>query len=151
MLGRAAVRGSPDAAKTKPEVGMFSHVFVGVSDFERALAFYRAVLPSLGLEERFCEEDPPMAGWQIAAGQRPLFVIGKPYDGRAHEVGNGQMVAFLAHSRPVVDEVHAVALRSGGVCDGRPGLRPQYTPTYYGAYFRDTEGNKIAVACHSPF
>src|SRR5438270_13967489 len=25
-----------------------------------------------------------------------------------------------------------------------------FTPTYYGAYFRDTEGNKICVACHSP-
>ena len=129
---------------------MFSHVFVGVSDFERALAFYRAVLPSLGLEERFCETSPPMAGWQVAPGLRPLFLIGKPYDGGAHVPGNGQMTAFLAQSRAVVDDVYRVALRNGGVCEGQPGLRPQYTPTYYGAYFRDTEGNKICVACHSP-
>jgi catechol 2,3-dioxygenase-like lactoylglutathione lyase family enzyme len=129
---------------------MFSHIYVGISDFKRALAFYRAVLTPLGLEERFCEESNSWAGWQTAPGQRPLFIIGKPYDGRAHEVGNGQMTAFLAPSRAVVDEVYAVALRNGGVSEGPPGLRPEYTPTYYGAYFRDTEGNKICVACHSP-
>lgn len=129
---------------------LFSHIFVGVSDFRRALAFYRAILPRLGLEERFCEESRPWAGWQIATGQRPLFLIGKPHDGGAHEPGNGQMAAFLAQSRAVVDDVYAVALRSGGTSEGQPGLRPEYTPTYYGAYFRDTEGNKICVACHCP-
>jgi catechol 2,3-dioxygenase-like lactoylglutathione lyase family enzyme len=129
---------------------LFSHIIVGVSDFRRALAFYRAVLPHLGLEERFCDESRPWAGWQIAADQRPLFLIGKPHDGGAHEPGNGQMAAFLAQSRAVVDEVYAVALSSGGTSEGQPGLRPEYTPNYYGAYFRDTEGNKICVACHSP-
>ena len=128
---------------------MFSHIFVGVSDFQRALAFYRAVLPRLGLEERFCEESRPWAGWQIASGQRPLFLFGKPFDGSAHEPGNGQMAAFLAQSRTVVDDVYAVALSHGGTSEGAPGLRPEYTPTYYGAYFKDTEGNKICVACHS--
>jgi catechol 2,3-dioxygenase-like lactoylglutathione lyase family enzyme len=129
---------------------VFSHVFVGVSDFGRALAFYRQILEPLGLEERFCEESRPWAGWQTAPGQRPLFIIGKPHDGRAHEAGNGQMTAFLAQSRKVVDDVYAAALRNGGISEGQPGLRPEYTPTYYGAYFRDTEGNKICVASHSP-
>lgn len=128
---------------------MFSHIFVGVSDFKRALAFYRAVLSPLGLQERFCEESRPWAGWQTGPGQRPLFLIGKPYDGRAHVPGNGQMAAFLAANRAVVDEVFAVALSNGGVSEGPPGLRPEYTPTYYGAYFRDTEGNKVCVASHS--
>jgi catechol 2,3-dioxygenase-like lactoylglutathione lyase family enzyme len=129
---------------------LFSHIFVGVFDFDRALAFYRAVLSSLGLEERFCDESRPWAGWQTAPGERPLFLIGKPYDGRSHEAGNGQMVAFLAQSRAAVDEVYAVALTSGGISEGRRGVRPEYTPTCYGAYFRDTESNKICVVCHAP-
>ncbi len=128
---------------------MFSHIFVGICDFERALAFYRAVLPPLGLMERFCEASRPWAAWQLAPGQRPLFIIGRPYDGRAHVPGNGQMAAFLARSRAMVDEVHALALANGGICEGPPGLRPEYTPTYYGAYFRDTEGNKLCVVSHS--
>jgi catechol 2,3-dioxygenase-like lactoylglutathione lyase family enzyme len=128
---------------------MFSHVFVGVFDFRRALAFYRVILPILGLEERFCDPGRPWAGWQIAPGQRPLFLIGTPYDGRAHDPGNGQMTAFLAESRAAVDEVYTAALQGGGVSEGEPGLRPEYHSNYYGAYFKDTEGNKICVACHS--
>ncbi|MGD2139386.1 MAG: VOC family protein [Burkholderiales bacterium] len=128
---------------------MFSHVFVGVSNFERALVFYRALMPVLGIEERFCEPDRPWAGWQSNPGPRPLFLIGKPYDKRPHSAGNGQMVAFLARSRDAVDQAHAVALANGGICEGTPGLRPEYHSDYYGAYFRDTEGNKLCVVCHS--
>jgi len=33
---------------------------------------------------------------------------------------------------------------------GAPGLRPEYHAHYYGAYFRDPDGNKLCVACHDP-
>jgi len=59
------------------------------------------------------------------------------------------MTAFLAESREVVDKAYAAALAGGGVSEGEPGLRPEYHANYYGAYFKDTEGNKICVACHS--
>lgn len=127
---------------------MFSHVFLGVSDFERALAFYRALMPVLGVQERFCEKARPWAGWQSHPEPRPLFLIGTPYDERAHQAGNGQMIAFLAESRAIVDQAYAVALAHGGRSEGAPGLRPEYHANYYGAYFRDTEGNKLCVACH---
>lgn len=127
---------------------MFSHLFVGVSDFDRALAFYRALMPVLGIQERFCDPARPWAGWQSHPELRPLFLIGTPYDGRPHVAGNGQMAAFLATTREVVDRAHATALAHGGTCEGPPGLRPQYHAHYYGAYFRDTEGNKLCVACH---
>lgn len=129
---------------------MFSHVFIGVSDFERALAFYRALMPVLGVQERFCDRTRPWAGWQSHPDPRPLLLIGTPFDGQPHEPGNGQMLALLAPSRAGVDAAHAVALAQGGRCEGPPGLRPHYHPNYYGAYFRDTEGNKLCVACHAP-
>jgi lactoylglutathione lyase len=128
---------------------MYSHIFVGVNDFERALEFYRALMAILGIKERFCEEDRPWAGWQSEPGPRPLFLIGKPFNRQPHEAGNGQMVAFLAHDRSIVDQAYAVALEKGGVSEGAPSLRPEYHASYYGAYFRDTEGNKLCVACHS--
>lgn len=128
---------------------MFSHVFVGVSNFERALAFYRALMPVLGIEERFCEPERPWAGWQSRPEPRPLFLIGFPYDQQAHAVGNGQMIAFLAASREVVVRAYETALANGGTPEGVPGLRPEYHANYFGAYFRDTEGNKLCVACHS--
>ena len=128
---------------------MFSHIFVSVKDFDRALAFYRALMPVLGVQERFCEPGRPWAGWQSHPDPRPLFLIGAPYDGAPHEVGNGQMVAFLADSRVIVDRAYTIALASGAASEGPPGLRPEYHANYYGAYFRDTEGNKICVACHA--
>ncbi len=128
---------------------MFSHLFLGVSDFDRALAFYRRLMPVLGIPERFCEPDQPWAGWQSHPEPRPLFLIGKPFDQQPHAAGNGQMVAFQAASRAVVDEAHAVALAHGGTDEGAPGPRPHYHAHYYGAYFRDTEGNKLCVVCHA--
>ena len=66
-----------------------------------------------------------------------------------HAPGNGQMTAFLAADRATVDRAHAVALAQGGHCEGPPGLRPEYHANYYGAYFRDPDGNKLCVACHA--
>lgn len=129
---------------------MFSHVMVGITELDRALAFYRPLMQALGLEERFCNPAVPWAGWQPAGGGRPLFVIGQPYNGQAAQAGNGTMVSFLASSPAAVRAVHAAALAHGGTCEGPPGPRPQYHAHYYGAYFRDPDGNKLAVACHEP-
>lgn len=129
---------------------MLSHVFIGVTDFGKAYAFYCEVLKVLQIEPRFCAPDEPMAGWQSQGGSRPLFVIGTPYNGKPHDPGNGQMVAFSARTREMVRVAHATALSLGATCEGQPGLRPHYHADYYGAYFRDPDGNKICVVCHSP-
>ena len=129
---------------------MFSHVFVSVTDFGRALAFYSPLMQALGLELRFCEPDKPWAGWHSAGGQRPLFVICKPYNGQPHSPGNGQMTAFAAADRATVDAAYRTALAHGGTSEGEPGLRPHYHANYWGAYFRDPDGNKLCVACHAP-
>ena len=110
MLGRVRVLSHLEASRCgelalrgEEPRDMFSHIFLGVADFERALSFYRALMPVLGIRERFCERERPWAGWQSEPGPRPLFLIGVPYDGQPHEAGNGQMVAFVAQSRAVVD------------------------------------------------
>ena len=127
---------------------MISHVFIGVGDFERACAFYGAVLDTLGLQEKFRDPLKPWAGWMTPNVARPLFLIGHPHDGAPHQAGNGQMTALLAPSRAAVDRAHATALSHGAVCEGPPGLRPEYHASYYGAYFRDPDGNKLCVCCH---
>lgn len=129
---------------------MFSHIFVGVKDFDRALAFYGPLMATIGVESRFCERTRPWAGWQTPGSIRPLFLIGTPHNREDHQAGNGQMVAFLAPDRATVDRAHETALKNGGTSEGAPGLRPQYHANYYGAYFRDPEGNKLCVACHAP-
>ncbi|MBQ0929583.1 VOC family protein [Ideonella alba] len=128
---------------------MLSHVFIGVTDFERALGFYSALAEVLEIAPRFVDRSRPWAGWQSSPGPRPLLLIGHPFTGE-HAPGNGQMVALLAATREQVNRAHATALALGGRCEGPPGLRPHYHPHYWGAYFRDPDGNKLGVACHAP-
>ena len=129
---------------------MFSHVYIGVTDFPRALRFYERVLPELGLAMKFCEPEVAWAGWMTPGVDRPLLLVGSPYDGRPALPGNGQMVALLAPDRPAVDRAYAAAIAAGGADEGPPGPRPHYHPHYYGAYFRDPDGNKLCVCCHQP-
>jgi lactoylglutathione lyase len=129
---------------------MFSHVFIGVTDFERALNFYRPLMACLGHTEKFCDLERPWAGWHNSGDERPLLVISKPFDQQPHKVGNGQMTAFISQTRDVVDLAYRIALSSGGASEGAPGLREEYHDSYYGAYFRDPDGNKLCVVCHLP-
>ena len=127
---------------------MLSHIYLGTNDFEAAFGFYAALFEALGQRLRFCDREKPWAAWQPAEGGRPLFIVGKPFDGGPAAPGNGQMVALLAPSRATVDRCHALALAQGGACEGPPGLRPHYHAHYYGAYVRDPDGNKLCICCH---
>jgi hypothetical protein len=42
------------------------------------------------------------------------------------------------------------ALAGGGRDNGPPGLRPQYHPSYYGAFVLDAEGNNVEAVTHGP-
>jgi catechol 2,3-dioxygenase-like lactoylglutathione lyase family enzyme len=127
---------------------MLSHIYIGIIDFDRALAFYSAVLPKLGWSPKFVERERQWAGWKPIDQDRPLLLVGQPYNGEQASAGNGQMVALLAASRNAVDAFYATALTAGGACDGLPGLRPAYHSDYYGAYVRDPDGNKLCACCH---
>lgn len=128
---------------------MLSHVFLGTTDFDRALAFYQPLMQVLGYPQRFIEHERPWAAWMPADAPRPLFIVGSPFAGEATP-GNGQMLALQASSRTQVDQAHRAALANGGTCEGTPGLRPEYHPHYYGSYFRDPDGNKLCCVCHEP-
>jgi catechol 2,3-dioxygenase-like lactoylglutathione lyase family enzyme len=129
---------------------MYSHIFIGINDYERAFAFYRPLAEALGLRLRFADAQKGWAAWNRGDGFRPLLVIGHPFNGEPATPGNGQMTAFLAGTRQTVDTCHRLALDHGGTSEGEPGLRPHYHPDYYGAYFRDPEGNKLCVVCDTP-
>ena len=62
-------------------------------------------------------------------------------------MGNGAHIAFAAGTRAQVREFHRLALAHGGADAGAPGLRPEYDATYYAAFVRDPDGNKIEAVC----
>ncbi len=132
---------------------MFTYVYLGTNDLERAARFYDATLASLGLQRcvtNDLEWDRISAGWGTYedGGVRELALwVGKPFDQRPATTGNGTMVAFKARSWKEVDDFHAAALANGGSSEGAPGLRLHYGPDFYAAYVRDLDGNKLAAVC----
>ena len=84
-----------------------------------------------------------MVAWTIAPDQPGLGVM-RPYDGNDATVGNGVMVALVVDSTDKVDALHAKALELGAQDEGAPGPRGE---GFYGAYFRDPDGNKLNFFC----
>ncbi len=117
---------------------ILSHVSLGTNDFERARAFYDAVMPTVGA--RRVEDFPGAAAYGKAF---PEFWIQTPFDGGPAGRGNGTHIAFIAESKAAVDAFHAAALAAGATCDGPPGPRPDYGAPYYGCFVRDLDGHKV--------
>ena len=118
---------------------MLGYITIGTNDFEKSKAFYESALAALNVRKTFANER--MQGYGVK-GQPGSLVICKPYDEGKATHGNGEMAALSAPSREAVDAVHAAALALGGADEGAPGDRGG---GFYGAYFRDLDGNKIAV------
>ena len=62
-------------------------------------------------------------------------------------VGPGVHVAFRAQDRAQVDRFHGAGLEAGGRDNGKPGLRADYSPTYYAAFLLDPDGNNVEAVC----
>ncbi|MEP1214807.1 MAG: VOC family protein [Marinobacter sp.] len=126
---------------------MYSHVTFGCSDLEKAGDFYDSVLVELGFERRPVTPDggPASACWVPAGKSLPRFYVYRPFDGKPATPGNGNMIAFAASSPDVVDAAYKAAVAAGAQGEGAPGERKHYGAGYYGAYFRDLDGNKVHV------
>ena len=61
----------------------------------------------------------------------------------AHAEDSGVHICLRAPDAAAVDAFHAAALAGGGSSDGTPGLRPKYHLSYYAAFIRDPDGNRI--------
>lgn len=119
---------------------MIGYATIGTNDLERATTFYDKVLEPLGGKRTFANgERMQFYGSSETPG---MIAISKPYDEQPATFGNGTMFGFPAKTKEQVDAAHAAALAAGGACDGAPGQR---LPTFYGAYFRDLDGNKVCV------
>ena len=59
----------------------------------------------------------------------------------------GVHIALRAASRADVDGFHRGGLSSGGRDNGPPGLRVDYSPTYYAAFLIDPDGNNVEAVC----
>ncbi len=119
---------------------IYDHVTLGASDIQKARDFYNHVMPSLGLPLLW--ETATMLTYGIEGGED----FGLQLDTSAAR--RGTHVAFRAANRASVDRFHAYALEAGGADAGAPGLRPEYSATYYAAFVTDPDGNRLEAVCH---
>ena len=124
---------------------MLDHISIPVSDVERAAAFYDAVLGTLGLERRM--ERTGSIGYGPPERRAPVFWVLSKGDGGNAQPGAGLHISFRAQDRSSVDAFFEAALGCGGQDAGKPGLRPQYTMPFYGAFVIDPDGFKIEAVC----
>jgi catechol 2,3-dioxygenase-like lactoylglutathione lyase family enzyme len=127
----------------KPADSPVLDITFGVSDLARACRFYDAIFAVLGFA-RNTPDDDGWAGWGPDYGDGVSFSICKPFNGAPATVGNGTMVTLRASSDDIVRKFHGAALANGGTDEGAPGTRDRYSPSFYVAYVRDPDGNKLA-------
>lgn len=121
---------------------MFDHVSIGVSDIPRSGRFYDAALKPLGYT-RLSDGESSLGygakavGLWIGAAKKPV----KP------DMESGLHFCFVAPDRKAVDAFYSAALKAGGKDNGKPGLRADYSPTYYAAFVIDPDGYRIEAYC----
>ena len=122
---------------------MFDHVKFGVRDFAVSKAFYLKALKPIGVTVVI---DWPPNGAELSQpdGTGSLCLY------ESDEKPAHLHIAFQATSRQQVDAFYRAALGAGGLCNGPPGLRPEYSGRYYAAFVLDPDGHNIEAVYHEP-
>lgn len=118
---------------------MLGYISLGTNDMAKATAFYDQLSALVGAKRVWDDEN--FVAWSNAPTGG--ISVTKPYDGEPATVGNGVMAAIAAPDRATVDAIYAKAMSLGGTDEGEPGLRGGGDSTFYAAYFRDLDGNKL--------
>jgi catechol 2,3-dioxygenase-like lactoylglutathione lyase family enzyme len=118
---------------------VIDHVGISVADRETARAFYSLALELLDGPSR--SESDAYIEWED-------FAIAQATDERP--ITTGLHIAFQAKDRAQVDAWWQAMRKAGHPDLGPPGPRPQYTPTYYGAFIADPAGNSIEAVHKQP-
>jgi len=116
---------------------MIGYTTIGTSDMDRAAAFYDELLAEVGAKQLFGMDRIKFYGTGPDAAMLAVCI---PFDEQPQNCGNGNMVAIPGGSREGVDKLFAKAMELGASNEGEPGER---MPTFYGAYVRDPDGNKL--------
>lgn len=120
---------------------MLDHASLGVRDLEVSKAFFATVLAPLGMVKLAEREG------RVGFGKRypELWLNHRPHMAVVAD-DTGSHLCLRAPSEDGVRQFHAAALASGGRDDGPPSVRQATMTTYFAAFIRDPDGNRIEAA-----
>ena len=118
---------------------MLDHISIGARDLAAAKTFYDAALEPLGYGCRYAGETSLGYGDETGIA----FWVNKAARPVADDDASGLHICFRAKNRAAVDRFHAAALKAGGRDNGKPGIRPDYSASYYGAFVKDPAGYRV--------
>lgn len=123
------------------------HVSCNVSNYEASKRFYESALAPLGIQI--------LMDFGIVCGfgrEKPEFWIAAKAasfqtDEHLKHISPTHL-AFGAKDRAQVDAFYTAAIAAGGKDFGKPGVRENYHPDYYGAFVLDPDGNNVEAVFH---
>jgi catechol 2,3-dioxygenase-like lactoylglutathione lyase family enzyme len=117
------------------------HMTLPVADLDRSVAFYRAALvDGMGWVEIDLEGLPTFGP---PDAEDLTLSPGGPLAPPLH-------LAFAAQNFAEVEGFHRHGLAAGGIDNGAPGPREQYSPGYFGAFLLDPDGHNVEAVWHAP-
>ena len=127
---------------------LIDHVSITVADLNRVTPFWIAIMAALGVG--------PIADTpgRLAFGTRnrpgddghSYFAV---FPTRGGVEPDKRHWCFRAPDRAAVDAFHDAGLAHGGGCNGLPGMRMHYHPSYYAAFVTDPDGDRLEAVCHT--
>lgn len=126
------------------EINGVAHTFITAGDFEASVAFYRQLLPFLGLKEV-----GESADIYYCVGGRTGFGIERPAPEHAGErFVQGRVglhhICFRVRERAEIDEAHAFLVGIGAKIVHGP-QDDAYAPGYYSVLFEDPDGVRLEL------
>jgi len=117
---------------------MLDHVGLRTKKLEALVKFYETALKPLGYAK--------LAAYDGAAGfgkgeASQLWITS------SKEAPSSVHVALESPTRKAVDAFHKAAIEAGAKDNGKPGIRADYSPTYYAAFVIDLDGNNLEAVC----
>jgi catechol 2,3-dioxygenase-like lactoylglutathione lyase family enzyme len=130
---------------------VIDHVGIRVSDLPTSRGMYEAALAELGfavLGEGEFEGDAYVLFGRGTSDDFALHAV-ETKPGR-DRITTGAHIAFRAPDTASVERWHAAAIDNGGVDNGAPGIRPEYSGRYHAAFVLDADGNNVEAVFHTP-
>ena len=119
---------------------MISHLTLGTNDLSQAVQFYDQILSLIGAKQIASTDSVVFYEFQDSPTK---LAITKPFNGETATFGNGTMLALKVSCLDKVKDMYKLAMQLNANCEGAPA--PRNNGAYFAAYFRDLDGNKIAV------